>query len=107
MAMLRLVSGAWMLANYASAMDTDTNNSTSEGAIGGDEEVEPGVAVLFPWFSLAIGSFAYFALSRYMPWMPYTAVMFILGTIISVSAVRLVRVSYLTESIGQFWLKIN
>jgi Sodium/hydrogen exchanger family len=84
----------WMLAS-ASAQETSTQ-----------EEDGPVVNVLFPWFSLLIGTLAYFALSRLLPWLPYTAVMFIIGTMIGAAVVRLDRDTLLTKSVTS-WLNID
>lgn len=62
--------------------------ATEEGGGEGDtdfgieveEEVEPYHALLFPSFCLTIGIFVYFLLSRYLQALPYTAVMFLIGT---------------------------
>lgn len=83
-----------------------TSASERTNSTGGEEEGEPVVDVLFPWFSLVIGTFAYFALTRLLPWVPYTAVMFIIGTVIGVAVVRLDRTTLLTESVSD-WLNID
>jgi len=64
--------------------------------------------VLFPWFALAMGTFAYFFLSRYVPWLPLTAVMFIIGTLIGVASVRIdTNDNVLKESVLAFWRRID
>ena len=42
-------------------------------------------AILFPWFAEIVGVFVYYFLSRYAHAIPYTAVMFIIGTLIGIS----------------------
>ncbi|KAL3804615.1 hypothetical protein ACHAW5_000089 [Stephanodiscus triporus] len=51
------------------------------------EEGERAVyALLFPWFVEIVGVFVYFFLSRYAHAIPYTAIMFIVGVFIGLSA---------------------
>ena len=45
------------------------------------EELAPAHAVLFPSLILTLGVLVYYFLSRYLHCLPYTAVMFLLGTI--------------------------
>jgi hypothetical protein len=90
--------------------DANTNSSTGGDAVGGEgheEEAEPAVAVLFPSFSLAIGTFAYLTLTRFLPWFPYTALMFVSGAIMGISVVHLDHTNLLTESISEYWLNID
>jgi NhaP-type Na+/H+ or K+/H+ antiporter len=54
-----------------------------------------------------VGTLAYLALSRFLPWIPYTALMFTIGTIVGISVVRMDRTTLLTESITDFWLNID
>jgi Sodium/hydrogen exchanger family len=94
------------------ASGSESSNATSSIDQGGSEgepseDVEPVVAVLFPWFSLAVGTLAYLALSRFLPWIPYTALMFTIGTIAGICVVRMDRAVLLTESISDFWLNID
>jgi NhaP-type Na+/H+ or K+/H+ antiporter len=55
----------------------------SEHGEGGD----PAHAVLYPPFVLSLGVVVYYVLSRYLHWLPYTAVMFIFGVIMGISSV--------------------
>jgi Sodium/hydrogen exchanger family len=89
-----LLCSGWMVT-FASAQESSTHEG--EG---------PVVDVLFPWFSLVIGTMAYFFLSRWVPWLPYTAVMFIIGTMIGAAVVRLHNETLLTESVTD-WLNID
>mmetsp|Transcript_29516 Transcript_29516/g.81122 ORF Transcript_29516/g.81122 Transcript_29516/m.81122 type:complete len:874 (+) Transcript_29516:259-2880(+) len=73
----------------------------------GNEEAEPAEAVLYPFFILCLGIVAHCFLSRYAPWLPYTAVLFILGTLIGVGATRFENDNVLHKSIVDFWLPID
>jgi len=92
--------------------DAGESNATAgqehaEGEEEHEEEVEPDVAVLFPFFAIGIGIFVYFVLTRWTPWLPYTFAMFLLGTITSVIATRLGGDNFLTVSVREFWVDIN
>jgi len=50
---------------------------------------EPGHACLFPSLILMVGLVVYYIISRYLPMLPYTAVMFLIGTAIGVTIVTL------------------
>lgn len=73
----------------------------------GDEDAEPVQATLFPWLVQALGIIAFFLLTRYMNWLPYTAVMFILGTFMGAATVRLQNENQLNSSILDFWIPID
>eukprot|EP00580_Thalassiosira_gravida_P014083 CAMPEP_0201682116 /NCGR_PEP_ID=MMETSP0494-20130426/51456_1 /ASSEMBLY_ACC=CAM_ASM_000839 /TAXON_ID=420259 /ORGANISM="Thalassiosira gravida, Strain GMp14c1" /LENGTH=1055 /DNA_ID=CAMNT_0048165873 /DNA_START=148 /DNA_END=3316 /DNA_ORIENTATION=- len=45
-----------------------------------DEVEDPVYAVLFPWFTQTLAIFIYYIISRYLKILPYTAIVFILGT---------------------------
>ena len=94
---------------------TTTNNSTSHNtntnSHGNNNNshnapLEPALAVIFPWFSEIVGVIVFFILSRYLRRLPYTAVLFIIGTFMGVGAHRLERTDQLTESI-LMWSGIN
>lgn len=73
-----------------------------------EEPPEPAYAVLYPWFILAVGIVSYFVLSRYATWMPYTAVMFLIGTIIGVCARNINNEpNQLNISIEEWWMEID
>eukprot|EP00550_Attheya_septentrionalis_P004727 CAMPEP_0198294114 /NCGR_PEP_ID=MMETSP1449-20131203/20770_1 /TAXON_ID=420275 /ORGANISM="Attheya septentrionalis, Strain CCMP2084" /LENGTH=100 /DNA_ID=CAMNT_0043993973 /DNA_START=29 /DNA_END=328 /DNA_ORIENTATION=- len=59
----------------------------NENEVG--EEVEQAVAVLFPWFIELLGVVAFLLLTRYAPALPYTAVLFLLGTLMGVGTSKL------------------
>lgn len=71
------------------------------------EALEPGDAVLFPFFVLAIGVFTYFFLSRFASWLPFTAVMFVIGTFIGAASSRLDTHNLLKTSITEYWADID
>jgi hypothetical protein len=56
-----------------------------------EEEIEPVQAVLFPWFAQALGIITFYILSRYAPWLPYTGVLFLLGTIAGIGTSHLMN----------------
>lgn len=43
------------------------------------DETEPDTAILFPWFSEALGIIVFFITTRYLEALPFTAVMFVIG----------------------------
>ena len=73
-----------------------------------EERAEPAAAILFPWFVLAISFFIYYLLSRYAKWLPYTAMCFLLGTIVGISNQHLQNKDHLLhESINDWWIQID
>jgi NhaP-type Na+/H+ or K+/H+ antiporter len=72
-----------------------------------DEEApEPANAVLFPAWSLTLGVVAFYVLSRYARALPYTAVMFLLGTLMGIT----VELGDFHDHIGdsiRLWTGIN
>lgn len=66
-----------------------------------EEESEPAYAVLFPWFAETMGLVVFYLLTRcrYLEALPFTAIMFILGTSMGVRATRLGHSDQLTKSI--------
>eukprot|EP00536_Pseudo-nitzschia_multiseries_P009374 jgi/Psemu1/258075/estExt_Genewise1Plus.C_2600019 len=61
---------------------TVTVHSEEEGEV----HLHPAHAVLYPPFILTLGVMVYYCLSRYLHWLPYTAVMFLLGVIMGIVA---------------------
>ena len=55
-----------------------------------EEHIEPVFAVLLPWFVQAVGVVAFYVLTRnkYLHGLPYTVVMFTIGMLLGVAAVR-------------------
>lgn len=74
------------------------------------EHFHPSNAVLFPCFVLTLGVMVYYVLSRYLHFLPYTGIMFILGTIMGcVASSDLMRSedkSYMNDTLVA-WGKIN
>lgn len=71
-----------------------------------EEENEPSLAVLFPWFTEAVGVVVFFILSRWIKALPYTAVMFVIGAGMGLGSERTGLTDELTESI-KMWSGIN
>jgi len=51
-----------------------------------EEEIEPPYSVLFAPFTLTVGIVAFYVLSRYVRVLPYTAVMFLIGTLMGIAS---------------------
>jgi len=85
-----------------SATDGDNVNNI-------EEEHEPVVALLFPAFIAVIGVLLYYVLSRTAPWLPYSAAVFVIGTIMGIATSQLYHdhPNLLNESIVEYWTKIN
>ena len=66
----------------------------------------PVYAVLFPWFAEVIGVCTFFILSRYLHFLPFTAVMFLIGTFMGVAAVNLCTEEQLQQSV-RMWANID
>ena len=103
---VRILSLVLTLAIVSGADANDTVNATVGGNANEGEVQEPAVAVLFPWFALAIGTFTYLFLLRFVRWLPHTVSMFAIGTAIGIATVRLDRTTILTESVHD-WLNID
>lgn len=103
------------------AINGGSHENTTEGTTHGGEEAEgggiyedfavhhetdPGHAVLFPSFCLVIGVMIFYVLSRHIKALPYTAVMFFIGTLMGIGASLLDRDDQLNESI-RLWVTIN
>jgi hypothetical protein len=70
-------------------VEDSSGESTGDVELGEaiDEEghvSHPPHAVLFPSFILTLGVVVYYILSRYLSFLPYTAIMFLLGTIMGI-----------------------
>lgn len=81
------------------------NNDTSD-----DDEVtqtQPAYAILFPSFTLILGVVVFLVLSRFLQALPYTAVMFLLGTLMGMAAEILqTTTNHVNESL-QLWSNID
>ena len=96
-----------LLRQTSTVMGEDQHNNNNDKAQQ-EELAEPAVAILFPWFVLAISFFIYYLLSRYARWLPYTAMCFLLGTIVGVANQHLTDSSHLLhESIHDWWMQID
>lgn len=62
--------------------------------------------ILFPWFANILGVICFYLLARYCHMLPYTAVMFCLGTCMGVGFARLDGSSQLHESLA-VWQSID
>lgn len=94
---------SWIILLLLSVVLLLVEGSSGEDAAAGTEEAEIGVgtgleideegheshpyyAVLFPSFILTLGVVVYYILSRYLHFLPYTAIMFLLGTILGIAS---------------------
>ena len=84
----------------------DTDAASTEDEIEGDEG-DPADAVLWPFFMIILGILSYYVQTRYMAWFPYTAIMFIWGTLIGAFAVIHEGDSLLNKSVTEYWLGID
>lgn len=89
---------------------TNTNNTHSGTTTDEEGEEEPSgeplFTVLFPWVAQALGIFVYFLLSRYLPAIPYTGVLFVFGVCMGAGASLSGLQDQLTQSIST-WIGIN
>lgn len=96
------LSGIACVLAEQEAEDPEDGDETSHE----EEEAEPAFAVLYPWFVQAVGIFVFFILTRTLHGLPYTAVMFLIGTVMGIGATESGSTDQLTESILQ-WSRIN
>ncbi|KAL7534390.1 hypothetical protein ACHAWF_004818 [Thalassiosira exigua] len=82
----------------------DVHETGSEPLVGDD--VEASRAPLFPWFAEALGIVVFYLTTRYLLVLPYTGIMFMLGTFMGVGATRLGLEDQLMQSIWM-WSSIN
>jgi NhaP-type Na+/H+ or K+/H+ antiporter len=82
--------------------ETETDEHTEEE----EDETEQVYAVLVPWFVQAVGIVVFYMLTRHFHAVPYTAVLFVTGTVMGVGAVRSGFSDQLTLSISQ-WTYID
>ena len=73
----------------------------------GEEQVPPGDAVVFPWFTLCIGTISFLLITRFAQWLSYTTLMFIIGAVMGVAINHDPNHNILKESIDYFWVNIN
>jgi NhaP-type Na+/H+ or K+/H+ antiporter len=84
-ALLLLTLSVQTLAEEDTAL-THTENLTDNDEHEEEHEIEPAQAILFPVFTLTIGVMVFYLLSRHLRALPYTAVMFLIGTIMGIGA---------------------
>lgn len=92
----------WVATATFTAIDFE--NEPVENGVK-DLTIEPTYAILYPWFAQTLAIFIYYILSRYLQFLPYAAIVFLLG----------VALGYFTtpdpdDAIGQsalLWLNIN
>mmetsp|Transcript_1029 Transcript_1029/g.2024 ORF Transcript_1029/g.2024 Transcript_1029/m.2024 type:complete len:1026 (+) Transcript_1029:83-3160(+) len=73
---------------------------------GGGEEVEESHAVLFPWMAELLGVLCMFVITRFAEGVPYTAALFVLGTVAGALTSLLEGHDVFTESVN-IWLGID
>jgi len=66
-----------------------------------EEETHPYLAILFPWLVSLFSVFVFYLLTRYVPGLPYTAVLFALGALMGVG------ISFREDSHDQFTSSIR
>lgn len=110
---LPLVVG--LVHHQSSRAVAEQEEEGSEGVLPGDDaffeteghEIPPAHAVLFPSFCLTIGVMVFYLLSRFLNKLPYTAVMFFIGTVMGIGAELLDdSEDQLNESI-RLWIPID
>jgi NhaP-type Na+/H+ or K+/H+ antiporter len=90
-----------------SSADNETADAThDEGEPEEHGESDPSFAVLFPPFTLTVGFVTFYVLSRYLRALPYTAVMFLIGTLMGIASAWSDNVSHLSETLTR-WVSIN
>lgn len=87
------------LANETGTDDEHGGESVTE------EEEEPAYAVLFPPFTLAVGVVVFYVLSRYIKALPYTAVMFLIGTLMGITSTLGNHTTQLSKTLS-LWISI-
>jgi len=97
---------ALVVLSFLLGIGSSTIVVRAEDLFGG-EDAEPVEATLFPWFAQVLGILSFFFLTHYLNWLPYTAVMFLLGTCMGVATVRLQNENQLNSSILDFWIPID
>ncbi|KAL3921299.1 MAG: hypothetical protein SGILL_002818 [Bacillariaceae sp.] len=84
-----------------------TDHHPEEGEETAEEEAEePAYAVLYPSFIMTVGIFGFYLLTRYLRFFPYTALMFILGTLIGLGVSANNKDTHITQTVSA-WQNIN
>lgn len=71
-----------------------------------EEEEEPAFAVLFPSFALTVGVVVFYVLSRHIKALPYTAVMFLIGTLMGITSAVSDYTNHISQTLDA-WISIN
>lgn len=98
-----------LLMILVTALNNAAASEESSTMIYDDEEsthVEPAYAVLLPPFTLTLGVIIFYILSRYAKSLPYTAIMFLLGTIMGIVAASVDHQNHVTRTI-RLWQQID
>lgn len=66
--------------------EAEFSEVSHEGEDHVEREIHPSHSVLYPSLVLTIGVAVYYTLSRFLHWLPYTAIMFLMGTIMGLFA---------------------
>ena len=83
MLLMMLVS---LVAQVAGSTEVEAFEEAHEGESNVEESAHPSHSVLYASMVLTIGVVVYYTLSRFLHWVPYTAMMFLLGTIMGLLA---------------------
>jgi hypothetical protein len=81
---LLFLSVLLLLVENSSGEGTSTEDELGEATDEEGHVSHPAHAVLFPSFILVIGVVVYYILSRFLHFLPYTAIMFLLGTVMGI-----------------------
>jgi hypothetical protein len=101
-----LLSFLLLLGSLTLTEGETTGNGILEDIEEEHEEIPPVHAVLFPAFTLTIGVVVFYLLARYAHALPYTAVMFFLGTLMGIGAQLWDVEDQLNESL-RLWIPID
>lgn len=107
--LIMLVFAIMFPVTLMAANETEGHNVGGEDLVTeevDEHDIPPAHAVLFPSFSLIIGVLVYYTLSRYIPSLPYTAVMFLIGSTMGIAAALLETDNQLHESL-ELWVAID
>jgi NhaP-type Na+/H+ or K+/H+ antiporter len=93
-------------AVVSDASPTEHHPQVDDHETAEEHAEEPAFTVLYPSFVMTLGVFTFYLLSRYLHFFPYTAVMFILGTLIGVGVSLGSHETHVSESV-KAWQNIN
>lgn len=95
-----------------SGHESTTSHSTSASEASGHEEgghdshSHVYYAILFPWFIISTGIVVFYFITRFCHFVPYTAVLFLIGTLMGIGITNSPLNDQLTASI-KMWENIN